>query len=433
MIENKKYMRTLTIIFDTYFPKKDGVLTYVRSILPLLTKHYNITLIVPTLPNLKKESFNNVETIFAPTVPIELGGYRLAFPNLSSFKAIRNSDVVLIHDLAPLGAISLFITQFLKKQTLFFCHHDENILLLEAFKLRQISFLPHNLFLKVIDKIVSMFYNLTDIIIFATQRYDAKLKRLNVEDKKKKFIPFSVDSKMFSSGNRQTIRQEYGIPEDAKIILYLGRMSHEKNVETIIQAMPEILSKNKDTWFIFVGGGPRINNYKALSKSLCKDRYKFIGEVEWEHVPNILSMADIFVHPSIHESQCFSVMEAMAAGLPVIVPAENGTAFTYLEDEKNCLFLSNPQDVNELVDKINILIKNKKIRKILGANARKKLSEFSWDAHFKKLQSEIEFLIEFGAPIKGNRSRRAKARRYAVLGSVALFIYVLAKGFRNVF
>ena len=244
MIENKKYMRTLTIVIDTYFPMKDGVLTYVRSILPLLSEHYNITLIVPKLPNLKKESFKDVETIFAPTFPIELGGYRLAFPNLSSVNAIRNSDVVLVNDLAPLGAISLFITRFLKKSTIFFCHHDENILLMEAFKLRQIRLLPHNLILKVIDKIVAMFYNRTDLILFATQRYDAKLKRLNVEDKKKKFIPFSVDSKMFSSGNRQTIRQEYGIPEDAKIILYLGRMSYEKNVETIIQSMPEILSKN---------------------------------------------------------------------------------------------------------------------------------------------------------------------------------------------
>ncbi|MDP6612940.1 MAG: glycosyltransferase family 4 protein, partial [Candidatus Hydrothermarchaeota archaeon] len=414
MIKGRENMRRLTIVTDTYSPMKDGVLTYLRSIIPLLKEHYDITIIAPKLPNRQEGLFDGVETVLTPNIPIELASYRPALPSLGLARAIRKTDVVMVNDLAPLGATAVRLAHYLKKPLLLFCHHDEKTLLVEAFKLRSRTLIPSTRLSNLVDRIVARHYDRADVVLVATQRFHEKLKRLKVPKEKIIFAPFAVDWKMFSPGNGKITRREYGMPDDAKVILYLGRMSHEKNVETIIRAMPRVLSENEDAWFVFAGGGPRVRNYNALAEKLGNERVTFIGEVEWEDVPQLLSMADIFVHPSLHEAQSFTVMEAMATALTVIVPAETGTSHTYLEENANCLFLRNPMDVEELVGKINFLIKDETVRRTLGKAARERVTAYSWENHLEKLLSGIELAIS-GVTRRGiHKSRRAKARKYAV-------------------
>jgi 1,2-diacylglycerol 3-alpha-glucosyltransferase len=432
MIKGKGNMKRLTIVTDTYSPMKDGVLTYLRGIIPLLKEYYDITIIAPKLPDRQEGLFDGVETVLTPNIPIELASYRPAIPSLGLARAIRKADVVFVHDLAPLGAVAVRLAHSMKKPLLVFCHHDEKTLLMEAFKMRSRTLVPSTRLSNLVDGIVARHYERADMVLVATQRFREKLKRLKVPEEKVVFAPFAVDWKRFSPGNGKIKRREYGIPDDAKVILYLGRMSREKNVETVVRAMSGVLSENEDAWFVFAGGGPRVRSYKALAEKLGNERVIFIGEVEWEEVHQLLSSADVFVHPSLHEAQSFTVMEAMATALPVIVPSETATSYTYLENT-NCLFLKNPRDAEELTGKINFLINDEEARRMLGRAAREKVKAYSWENHLEKLRSGIE-LATAGATQRGMRkSRRAKARRYAVAGTVALFLYALAKGVRHVF
>jgi len=304
---------------------------------------------------------------------------------------------------------------------------------MEAFKLRGRTLVPSTRLSNLVDRIVARHYELADMILVATQRFREKLKRLKVPEEKIVFAPFAVDWKRFSPGNGKIKRREYGIPEDAKVILYLGRMSHEKNVETVVRAMSGVLSENEDAWFVFAGGGPRVRSYKALAENLGNERVMFIGEVEWEEVPQLLSSADVFVHPSLHEAQSFTVMEAMATSLPVIVPAETGISYTYLEENSNCLFLKNPRDAGELAEKINYLLMDEGTRALLGQAAREKMKAYSWETHLEKLLSAIELATDSVAGELLRKGKGARARRYAVAGTVALFLYALVKGVRYVF
>jgi glycosyltransferase involved in cell wall biosynthesis len=433
MIKGRENMRRLTIVTDTYSPMKDGVLTYLRGIIPLLKEYYDITIVAPKLPDRQEGFFDGVETILAPNIPIELASYRLAIPSLGLVRAIRRADVVMVNDLAPLGAAAMRLAHSLKKPLLLFCHHDEKTMLMEAFKLRSRTLVPSTRLSNLVDRIVARHYDRADAVLVATQRFREKLKRLKVTEEKIVFAPFAVDWKRFSPGNGEIKRRDYGIPDDAKVILYLGRMSHEKNVETVIRAMPRVLSESEDAWFVFAGGGPRIKDYKALAEKLGHERLIFTGEVEWEEVPRLLSSADIFVHPSLHEAQSFTVMEAMATSLPVIVPAETGTSYTYLEENANCLFLKNPRDAEELAGKINFLIKDEKARRMLGRAAREKVKAYSWENHLEKLLSGIELATNSVTHRGVRKSKRARARRYAAAGTVAIFLYALVKGVRHVF
>lgn len=423
-------MRRLVIVADTYFPMKDGVLTYLRSIIPLLRRDYRITLVAPRLRKEEGKTLG-VRTVLLRPLPLELASYRVAVPSLGLARAIRQADLVLVNDLAPLGAAAVRLAHAMGKPLFLFCHHDEGEMLHHAFKLGEKPLLPAGRLSNLVDRIVARHYRYADVVFVATHKFYEKLRRLRVPEEKIVFTPFAVDWKRFSpsTSSREAVRRKHGIPREAKVVLYLGRMSHEKNVETLIRSIPRVQSALEDAWFLFVGGGPRLREYLRLARSLGIDgRAVFPGEVEWEEVPGYLSAADVFVHPSLHESQSFTVMEAMAASLPVVVPREPSSEYSYLEEGVNCVFLRDAKSHEELAGLIISLLRNPWLRAELGRNAREKMKSYSWREHVEKLARCFE-QVETKNP--GGIKRKLVTNRYTAAGIFALFIYALAKGLEH--
>lgn len=383
----------LVIVSDTYFPMKDGVLTYLRSVVPLLSGEYHITLVAPKLKGGKGMTFKGIETVLLRPLPIELASYRIAVPSLGLARAIRRADLVLVNDLAPLGAAAVRIAHAMKKPLFLFCHHDEGEMLLHAFKLREKPLLPADKLFRLVDRIVAKHYSYADAIFVATYKFYEKLRRLRVPEEKIIFAPFAVDCERFSPGNGRAKRRELGIPGDAKVVLYLGRMSHEKNVETLVRSVLLVQLNFEDVWFVFAGGGPKLKEYERLAESIGasdSDSVIFTGEVEWEEVSEYLSAADVFVHPSLHESQSFTVMEAMATSLPVIVLWELKSEYSYLEEGVSCVFLKDAKSCEELAGHICHLLKNSTLRAELGRNARERIKGYSWEEHISKMKYGFE-------------------------------------------
>jgi 1,2-diacylglycerol 3-alpha-glucosyltransferase len=201
------------------------------------------------------------------------------------------------------------------------------------------------------------------------------------------------------------LRRRYGIPEEAKVVLYLGRMSHEKNVETIIRAIPHVVEREPSTWFVFAGGGARLEEYRSLAARVAPHaKVVFTGWVEWEQAPEYYAMGDVFVFPSLHEAQAFVAMEAMACELALVVTRDEGEGSYYREGE-NCLFVDNPVDERELAEKVLLLLRDGELRRRLGRNARKSILSYSWEEH-------VERLIEGLSTIEHRHiSRRGQVKR----------------------
>ncbi len=390
-------MKNLLVVADTYPPKKDGVVTYLRYVLPLLKEDYRITLAAPRFSEEAPPLCDGIDLILTPCVPVEVANYYPAIPTLELARAIRKADLVFVHDLAPLGSTAIGLARLLSKPAALFCHHDESVMLAEAFKIRNRRPLARPRFRRLVDRIVLKYYGYADLIFVATARFYGKLKRLQIPDEKIVFAPFAIDTERFAPDNGRGWREKFNMPSEAKVVLYLGRMSHEKNVETIISSIPQVSSEVPDACYVFAGGGARLDEYRDLAREIAPDaNVVFTNWVEWEETPHIYSMADVFPFPSLHETQSFTAMEAMASSLAVIVPKDESPGYSYYEDGVNCLFLDSVKDPRELADKIILLLKNDGLRRKLGENARKKMKGYTWEKHLEKLKSGFECVRRIG-------------------------------------
>ncbi|MEK6982272.1 MAG: glycosyltransferase [Candidatus Micrarchaeota archaeon] len=191
-------------------------------------------------------------------------------------------------------------------------------------------------------------------------------------------------SELESKLTKEEAKQKLGLNQDDFVIGYVARLYEFKGQKYAIRAMPNILKKNKTAKLILVGSGVMLNELQQLVKDLhVENSIVFLGERK--DIPDILKSFDIFVFPSLREGLPGALMEAMAAGLPVIATNIDGNE-ELIEDEKHGLLIQ-PQNVLQLSAAIDYLIRSPKIREGIGKAARQKmLKEYSVEKMVKRFE-----------------------------------------------
>ncbi len=139
-------------------------------------------------------------------------------------------------------------------------------------------------------------------------------------------------------------------PRDGNRILFVGRLTTEKHVDTLLQAVTKLDPALNATVEI-VGGGDQRRSLDALVQQLgLADRVTFHGRVEEEELRRILTRASVFAMPSIAELQSIATMEAMASGLPVV--AADALALPHLVHDGENGWLFRPQNADDLAEKL---------------------------------------------------------------------------------
>jgi len=131
-------------------------------------------------------------------------------------------------------------------------------------------------------------------------------------------VPTPLDISLFKRTRRDVIERNFGIlREDA--LLYVGRLSAEKNLDFLIRCMPEIISRRPSTRLVMLGKGPRRRRLYNLARRLGVSKsVVFAGTAPVGGIPNLAASASLFVFSSVVETQALSVIEALAAGTPVV-------------------------------------------------------------------------------------------------------------------
>jgi len=138
-------------------------------------------------------------------------------------------------------------------------------------------------------------------------------------------IPNGVDLQPFINPTQPLDKCELGIPESAVLLIYVGRLSEEKNLVTLFNQFSIAYGILPNLHLGVVGKGPAEDDLKHLAGTLdCKDHIHFWDAVPYVDIPNILPTADLFVTASITEVHPLTVIEAMAAGLPVAATRSPG-------------------------------------------------------------------------------------------------------------
>ena len=149
---------------------------------------------------------------------------------------------------------------------------------------------------------------------------------------------------------RSTIRQEYGIPADARALIYVGRLAREKNLGLLFNAFEKLAAGCEGLYLLVVGGGPFEAGCREIAARLAySGRVKFTGYIPREKVAKYYSAGDIFAFPSMTETQGLVIGEALGAGLPCVAVNAGGAPEMVVDGADSFLAANDAEDFSSKI------------------------------------------------------------------------------------
>ncbi|MHA1250810.1 MAG: glycosyltransferase family 4 protein, partial [Candidatus Helarchaeota archaeon] len=232
------------------------------------------------------------------------------------------------------------------------------------------------------------FFRAADKIIVITNQTKRLIKKIhNLNENKIKVIYIGVNLKDLEiSGSKEELRNQFNIPLDLKMILSVGRHVARKNFDLVIRAIKEIkkIRPNLKIKYYLIGDGPETERLKKLVKELKLEKnVEFLGRCDVTMRNKFYKMSDIFIMPSITRKKDIEgfglvFLEANYFKVPVIGTKSGGIVEAVIDGVTG--FLIEQNNLNELIEKILILLDNEELRSKLGENGQKRvIKNFQWD------------------------------------------------------
>lgn len=209
-------------------------------------------------------------------------------------------------------------------------------------------------------------------------------------------IATGIKPDSFAAANGAAFRQKYHIAKDRPVLLYLGRVAHEKNIDFLLDMLPQVRVAIPDILLLIAGEGPARKHLESRvhDEGLAANTM-FIGYLDRNTELNgCYAAADIFVFASRTETQGLVLLEAMAQGTPVVSTAELGTRDVLKEGQGVWIA---QEDIADFCAKIISMQSDATARKALGNAGRIYAQGWSSTSQAEKLLSFYRSLLAQGA------------------------------------
>lgn len=374
----KKNKKRLLIATDTFLPKYDGATVLINSVLPALSKHYDVTVLAPDY-GLKK--YPCITLVSLPLSNFSVVDYRLSKPCAGIIRReVKKADIVFFSPFIPIGFFTPLYAKKYGKKLISVPVSIEHIFLPEYIGLRQ----PFKAIMQfIVSRMVTSFYNKSDVIIVPAASAIKDLRNRGV-NAKMAIAPLGIDVEKYKPPRSKTeAKAKFGL--NGTVIGYYGRIAREKSVTTLVSAFAKLREKYGDSLHLLVvspGSSIKLPKSPGMKHIIIKCDGKM------PDVAPYLQAMDIYVLPSVTEAVSISATEAMACGVP-IVSTTVGWMKELVDESKSLVF--EKKNVDELAKKLEHLIKNKELRKKLGAHARKTVvKEHNLKDMVEKLEKAID-------------------------------------------
>lgn len=266
-------------------------------------------------------------------------------------------------------------------------------------------FMPENLshYLKMGEKVKSMiesfgwwtFNRMYKNLTFVTSPTQSAANLLYKNGFSKNVEPIScgIDLEKFNRNQcgKVDVRKKYSLP-DKPIMIFVGRLDREKNVDFVLKAFKEIL-KIIDIHFLIVGKGTELVRLKELSKELkISNHVTFTGYAPDADLPDLYGISDCFVLACEAELQSIATMQAMGFGLPVV--AVDAVALPELVHDGENGYLFKPKDLIGLSESIVKIFSNDELRAKMGEQSLKIIQKHSINDVMKKYEDLYQNLLK---------------------------------------
>lgn len=203
-----------------------------------------------------------------------------------------------------------------------------------------------------------------------------------------------VDLERFhpDDGSRKRIRDELGVPQQACLLLFVGRLNRDKGVLDLAQAFARLARENSDVWLAMVG--PDEGGVGAQFENLCGDAMAHVRRIDYTPTPeHYMAAADVFVLPSYREGFGSVVIEAAACGIPAVASRIYG--LTDAVEEGVTGLLHPAGDIAALHDNLARLCRDHALRSRMGEMARvRAATDFSMASATAALLAYYEKILD---------------------------------------
>ena len=255
-----------------------------------------------------------------------------------------------------------------------------------------VPFLPAKFSANWIIKNAVKYANKADSVVVPTESLMPIIKNWGVTNSNIIPVATGVAEEEFADANRNEVREKYGIKENEILLLLVSRLTAEKNISFLFDAIVEVLKINTDAKFMLVGDGYLVPELKEKAKKEnLENRIIFAGVVDRENIKNYYAAGDIFVYASKSETQGMIITEAMYMGLPIVAIKATGIE-SLVENNVNGILISedSPSEIasstlsakadisrgkDEFISAVKKLIADKDLRKKMAEESARIVRE----------------------------------------------------------
>lgn len=382
-------MRVL-MISDVYFPRVNGVSTSIRTFRGALQQQgVETTLVAPAYPQ-QPETGDAVIRVGARYLPFDpedrLMRYRLLRQTL---RRLDPDSYDLIHIQTPFAAHYAGVAVGRRyAKPLVSTYHTLFAEYIHCYA----PWLPGGVGRKLAQRLSRRQCNAVDMVIAPSAVMHDTLRDYGVASRIE-VVPTGLPLRHFRYGDGRAFRRQHGIAADRPVALYVGRVAHEKNLPLLLQMMQLLQQRHPELLLVIAGEGPALAGLqRQVARLGLQQRVMFVGYLDRRHgLVDCYHAADLFVFPSVTETQGLVLLEAMACGKPVVAVPAMGAAEIVLSGKGALPVEPNPAAFANAVSR---LLGMPGIRQQIAVQARDWAEQWSDRATAERLKQHYQSLLE---------------------------------------
>lgn len=378
------------IFTECYHPVLNGVVISIETFRQALEKReYEFFIFTTQCPGYHETNPRVTRYPCMLAFPPKGGRYPISWPQIARAQAKHvaalNLDLIHSQHLLGLGHLGLKVGKILKIPTILTYHTllAEYTHYVPLFGPLVRSYLIHQsrLICNQYDQVVTPSPSMKKVL----RAYGV---RTPIES-----IPTGVNLDDFQNPySRKDLESRWHVPQKSKLLLYVSRIAREKNVDFLLEAAHGLAKKRDDFHLLLIGGGPELEEFqKMVSRWGLSKRIIFTDMLPKKETNRYYGAADIFVFPSITETQGIVISEAMAAGVPAVAVDQMGPSDLIQDGVDGYLV---PLKTDEFAARIEQLLDDENLRTKMGYEARQHARQFSVEACADKMAKLYERTID---------------------------------------
>lgn len=359
---------------ESYRPVINGVAVAVDLLSEEQLRRHSVEIFAPRFPGYQDSpdppSVCRIASYFWPRNP----DYPLAFPiSPSNFLKFRSSGFEVVHTHSPfaLGQLGLRWARRLGIPVVTTYHT------LYVEYSHYASVLPQAPVRAVLRRLSRDYCNACDRVAVPTAPIREVLLEYGVRVPIS-VIPTGLRLRPKPEPDPEFPRKRLGIPADALVVLYGGRLAREKNLELLFEGFGRVAQEVPNAWLLIAGSGPSEREALRLAeKTGAADRIAFAGFVPPEKMPAVFAAADVFAFASLTDTQGLVLTEAKAAGVPAVSVNAYGPSAVVTDGVDGIL---TPNDASAFAAALRRLLEDHELRGRMSAAAEREAQRFSIQA-----------------------------------------------------